>query len=55
MAIQTLGDGPKGIPVKFPVVVAQAIKEAADADYVSQQAWIRQVVIDRLRTDGRLP
>lgn len=54
MAIRTLGDGPKTIPVKLPREVADAVTEAAEANYETAQAWIRRTIIDRLRAEGKL-
>lgn len=55
MAVRTLGEGPATIPVKLPRVVHDAVTAAAGANYETQQAWIRRVIIERLRTEGRLP
>jgi hypothetical protein len=55
MAVRTLGDGPVSIPVKLPAEVAQAVADAAAVNYETQQSWIRRVIIERLRAEGRLP
>ena len=55
MAVQQLGDEPKTLNVKLPTVVADAIKAAADANYETMQAWIRRTLIERLRSEGKLP
>ena len=55
MAVQTLGDEPHIINIKLPAPVAEAIKGAADANYETQQNWIRRVLIERLRSEGRIP
>jgi len=52
--------GPKLIPgklitTKLPLVVDDALHAAAAANYESPAAYLRRIVVERLRADGLLP
>jgi len=43
------------IAVKLPREVHDAMKAAASANYEAPSAWVRRVIVERLRHDGVLP